>query len=229
MTKKQKALEILKKLYFPLEGENGPNYKRYATIIEKDDDNITNTKKLIKNGQFKTRLRKPNLSKTMTVETINKVADSLGIKLYERVMFKDNMTGKRYMPDNIFAIPRLSIARVKQFVTEKQSLPSGDTKIDLASGQVIKPDKGSSISLIEAQAIKGKGLDLSLIEFLKHRGGDINSYTQYSSELLETGRTNVADTGANTSPRSVESSSRYLTSMGIDNNMVKGSKLLDER
>lgn len=223
-TKRNKIIEILKGVFEPLEGKDGPNLKRYLDKI-KTEEGLKKFYKDLKAGKEQLYIYLPNMKNKTRMADIFKSAKFIGLAIEEYIYFVDRTTGKRYRSNFKYPVTRLPVRRVKQFVEEKRSLPEGDNKIDLLSGQVIKPDKGSSISLIEAQAIAGKGLENSLRELLKFRGGDISAYAEYASQLLENGSVDIEGLGKDSVPRSSVIASVYLTAMGIDNNIVKGSQM----
>jgi hypothetical protein len=222
--KRDKIVALLKTVFEPLEGKDGPNFKRYMEKI-KTEEGLNKFYKDIKAGKDNVNIMMPNMKSVARMKDIVQVANKIGLALSTHLYLKDEITGKRYKTNNKYLVIKMPVRRVKQFVDDKISLPEGDNKIDLLSGQVVKPDKGSSISLIEAQVIKGKGLDKSLYELLKVRGGDINAYSEYASQLLETGSVEVENIGKDSVPRSSVIASTYLKAAHLDNNLIKGSSI----
>lgn len=220
--KRDKVIELLKTVFEPLEGKDGPNFKRYMEKI-KTEDSLNKFYKNIKSGKDNVNIIMPNMKSTARMQDIVDVANKIKLPLSTRLYLKDEITGKRYKTNNKYLVIKMPVRRVKQFIDDKISLPEGDNRTDLLSGQVIRPDRGSSISLIEAQVIKGKGLDKSLYELLKIRGGDINAYSEYASRLLETGAVETETIGEDSVPRSSVVASTYLKAAHLDNNLIKGS------
>jgi hypothetical protein len=222
--KRDKVIALLKKVFEPLEGKDGPNFKRYMNKI-KTEEGLNKFYKDIKSGKDNVNIIMPNMKSSARMNDIVQVAKSIDVPISTHLYLTDQITGKKYKTNHKYVVIKTPVRRVKQFVDDKISLPEGDNKIDLLSGQVVKPDKGSSISLIEAQVIKGKGLDKSLYELLKIRGGDINAYSEFTSRILETGATEVENIGQDSVPRSSVVASTYLKAAHLDNNLVKGSNI----
>ena len=99
------------------------------------------------------------------------------------------------------------------------SIPEGDSKIDILSGQVIKPDKGAGISQVEIQALYARNLSSIITEMLKYRGGDVVALAEFKRELEEQGRTTIGrDTGSVS--RSVVTVNNLLIGMHIESNIT---------
>jgi hypothetical protein len=101
----------------------------------------------------------------------------------------------------------------------KISVPNSDTKIDAFSGQVVKPDKGSSISSVEMQTILSKGLKVSIAELIRVRGGDISAYSHFRGQLEETGYASLNSIDNDSRARSSVILGTYFRAAHIDNNI----------
>lgn len=200
---------------------SGDNGKRYAEMFDNMSDAQFKTfMSNIRDGKEQLFVYAPNMKNTITMRSIRNAADDIGLQLFERVYIKDEVTGKTYLTPHRYPILKLPIRRVSQYLMKKLSVPEGDSKTDLLTGQVIRPDKGSSVSLIEMQTLHGKGLDKTIIELIKPRGGDIHAYAELKSQLEETGSANLSDMNIDSSPRSVTVADIYLKGMHLDNNMA---------
>lgn len=221
--KRDKIKAYLRKVFDTLEGvSNSENAQRYIKMIDgMSDAQLTAFMKRLRDKQEQIFVFAPNLKNSITQDSIRKTAKVTGTKLFERVHMRDPVSGKEYLTNHEYLIIQMPIRRVKQFLMDKLSVPESDKKVDLLTGQVIKPDKGSSVSLIETQLIMDKGLDKAVLELIKVRGGDINAYAEYSAQIAETGSVSLENLSMDSVPRSAVVASAYLKAMHIDNNIVE--------
>ena len=146
------------------------------------------------------------------------MAKELGIKMFERIKMWDNATQSYYLTPYEYMIIDIPIRRMSQFHDHKLSVAEGDSKIDMLSGQVVKPDKAGSISQVEIQTLYGSSLDKTILELIKYRGGDVTAFAEYKRELEETGRVSIGrDT--NSVPRSAVVVDVFMSGMHIHTNV----------
>lgn len=125
------------------------------------------------------------------------LAKETGVELFERIRLWDEPTQSYYLSPNKYCILQFPVRRMSQFVDHKLSVAEGDSHIDMLTGQVSKPDKAGSISQVEIQALYAKGLENTIIELIKYRGGDVTALAEFKRELEETGKTTISrDTGS---------------------------------
>lgn len=132
-----------------------------------------------------------NMVDTIKIPDLIAAAKGLGIKLFERIRMWDEPTQSYYLTPHEYFIIKIPVRRMSQFVDHKLSVGEGDKKIDLLSGQVVKPDKGNSLSQVEIQALYARGLEHTIKEMIKFRGGDVVAFAEYKRELEETGTTTI--------------------------------------
>lgn len=197
------------------------NYKRYEEMFNSmDDKQFDRYMQDIKTGKVKISLFVPNMKVFIKQEDLLKAADDLGLELFERLRFKDKATGKYFLTPNKYLITKLPVRRTRQFLMHKLSVAENDKKLDALTGQVTSNDKASSLSYPEAQLMYARGLNKSLIEFMKVRGGDIHAFATFKQQLEESGEATLGSLDPNTIPRSAVIMSAILKSMYFDNNLV---------
>lgn len=207
--------KILKQI--DLDGYNTKLYtEKFKAMSDKAFDSWM---KDIRDRKYKLTIYIPNMKNNVTMQHITNTAKAVGLTISDHLWMEDSTTSMKYKTNHKYLILRMPIRRVKQYLDAKISVPESDIKTDLLTGQVIKPDKGSSISLIEMQTLVSKGLDKSIIEFMKVRGGDVHAYSEFKSKLEETGNANLSDLSTDSVPRSVMVAETYLRGMHIDNNL----------
>lgn len=156
----------------------------------------------LKNNETQLFIQLPNLKKSITNEKILEIADDIGVDSFKKIRFKDNSTKRKFLTPFKFLILEIPIRRVIQYLFHKISIPESDKKTDVMTGQVIKPDKGAKLSLIETQILLNKGLKKSIIELLKYRGGDVNSYQEFKNKIDTNGSIKLDEIESESLPRS---------------------------
>lgn len=165
----------------------------------------------------------PNLAEvTLSIERNYKIAEALGFELFQQLVLTDQSTGQTYLTPNKHLIGMLPLRRQVQMLAKKRSIPGSNHVVDERSGQASGGSKGSRLSGPEIQVNISKGLKTSVLELIKFRGGDAESYNQMNRQILETGEASLNSIMAE-HPSIVKSNktlSVYLSSMMLRNNAV---------
>lgn len=220
MTSYRKKTEefILEKLA-PLD-KSGVTIKRYKEMFSKmSDTEFDQFMSDLESGEEVLYVYFANMKDKISIAEMRDYAKSLGVELFERLRMWDEPTQSYYLTPHKYCILQLPVRRMSQFVDHKMSIPEGDSKIDILSGQVIKPDKGAGISQVEIQALYARNLPSIITEMLKYRGGDVVALAEFKRELEEQGRTTIGrDTGSVS--RSVVTVNNLLIGMHIESNIT---------
>lgn len=199
---------------------SGMNTKRYQAQFAKwSDRQFQSYMQGMRDGVIKLILYVPNLKLNLKMADIFKAAHAIDLALFERVRLWDSTTQRYYLTPQQYPILLLPVRRLKQFLMDKISVPESDIRIDAFSGQVIRPDKGSSISSVEMQTILSKGLKTSITELIRVRGGDIHAYATFKGQLEDTGSASLNVIDDDSRARSSVILSTYLTGAHIANNL----------
>jgi hypothetical protein len=162
----------------------------------------------------------PNLQVTLKMRDLLTAANAVGLTLFERIRMWDSVTRRWYLTPHPYLILKLPIRRLKQYLMDKLSVPDSDKSTNLLTGQVVKPDKGSAISLPEAQTMDSKGLHRAMTELLNIRGGNPQAYASFKAELEETGQASLNTVDWSGGVRSTKVSQVFLNSMHLANNLT---------
>ncbi len=152
-------------------GENAAIYKtKFAAM---SDDDFEAMIKGIETGEITLPIIAPNFSKVkLTVANNLKLGEELGHKFFQRV----NVPPKNGLPGYLTPIPYLildlPVRRQAQLLEKKISIPEHNNSVDDMTGQPTGASKGSRVTYPEIQVLAAMGLNESLLEFLKYRGGD---------------------------------------------------------
>ncbi len=162
----------------------------------------------------------PNLQVMLKMTDLLATAHAVGLILFERIKMWDAITKRYFLTPQTYLIIKLPVRRLKQYLMDKLSVPDGNSAINLMTGQVVKPDKGSAVSLPEAQTMDSKGLHNSMTELLTIRGGNPQAYASFKASLEETGQASMNDVDWSGGVRSAKVAKILLTSMHLDNNLT---------
>ncbi len=171
----------------------GYNVEQWKKILKSTSDKDFDTyMKNIRDGkQFLVVFRPMYKAKGITVENNLKVAKKYGLEFFERLIF----TGDEKNPDHKSSIEYLVIdmpyRRQSQTLDKKISLPDDNRTIDELTYQPTGASKGAKISYPELQVLIGMGLDNSISELIKFRGGDRGGFNAYNGMILRYGSANL--------------------------------------
>lgn len=217
-TKRKAVQEMIYKVMLQLEpaGKNKKIYEdMFAQMSDKDFDDYM---KRIRSGEDVLCLYAGNLTDDIPVSRVTAVAKANNVKIFERIRMYDATNDCYYYTPREYAVLQIPIRRMAQFVDHKLTIAEGDSRVDMLTGQVVKPDKGASLSEPESRILHGFGFKNTLRELNKFRGGDLVAFAEYKRELEEMGHTTVdRDTG--TKVRSAITLDLYYSGIHIESNI----------
>lgn len=218
MTPKRKQVQEYILEHMNILDKSGSNSARYQEMFDAmSDKEFDDWMKEIREGNEVLFFYTANVKDKIKIEDLIAESHNVGVKLFTRLKLWDEPTQSYYITPHEYLMLTLPVRRLSQFVDHKLSVAEGDSRIDMLSGQVTKPDKGSTHSQTEAQALFARGLDKTNLELIKYRGGDTNAFAEYKRELEETGRATIGkDTGS--IARSAVVLDQFLSGMHIESN-----------
>lgn len=163
----------------------------------------------------------PNLKDPRIVlENLFATMESMGHPLEERLWLTDPHTGTVYLTPQKYPVIDLMVRRQAQMLTKKTSIPANNRHVDELTGQVTGASKGSQISFPEQQSQLAQGLEATLLEEVKVRGGDRVALAEYDRQLIEYGDVSLADIGqTGTLTSSTSNLAILLRAALLDNNI----------
>lgn len=163
----------------------------------------------------------PNLKDPrVTMENLMAVADKIGYEFFEQLWLTDPHTKLTYLTPQKYLTLHMTIRRQAQMLTKKSSIPADSRHVDEMSGQVTGKSKGSKISFPELQAQLSHGLENTLIEEIKVRGGDKLAQNEFDRQLIEHGEASIEDvTSGGGVTQSTSTVAILYRGMMIDNNL----------
>lgn len=135
---------------------------------------------------------KPQYEATgLTTENNLKVAEKYGLKFFERLIHSNNENTGDFKTPIEYLVVDMPYRRQSQTLTKKVSVPDDNKVIDTLTYQPTGASKGASISFPELQILIGMGLDETIIELTKYRGGDKNGFNAYNAMAMRYGSINL--------------------------------------
>lgn len=192
MANRKKAEELIYKFFDDLD-KSGHNTEQYKRIFKRMSDKEFDTfMKDLRSGD-KSLVTFTPLTKTkgITVENNLKVGKKYGIPIFERLVFTNDPTRPDHMTKDKYLLLDLPIRRQSQNIVKKISVPDNNKVIDALTYQPTGASKGAKISYPEVQVLIGMGLDKSLNEMIRYRGGDKGGFAAYNAMMFRHGSVNL--------------------------------------
>jgi len=115
------------------------------------------------------------------------LAKELGHNFFPRIQVPAKNGMPAYITPVRYLVADFPLRRQAQILDKKISIPEDNNSVDNFTGQVTGASKGSRISYPEVQVLAALGLDKSLTEFLKYRGGDERGFNAMNTMIGRTG------------------------------------------
>lgn len=146
----------------------------------------------LKSGERYVTLTAPNFGKVnLDLERNKKLADKLGVKLFHRLWIEGDETMPTYLSPIEYLVIKLPVRVASQRLAKKMSIPKTQRVINTLTGQPTGDSKGASISHPELRVCAAMGLENSMIELMKYRGGDIRGGAAMNTSLIQTGKASL--------------------------------------
>jgi hypothetical protein len=221
MSKRKEATEFIAK-YLDKILPNGGN----GELIKKQLDGLSDKAfdeymKLLESGEEIVPLVAPILSDNrINVENNIKVGEELGHDFFQRIWWYDESIENTYLSNEKYLVIDLPMRRQIQLLTKKMSIAEDNKHVDELSGQPSGVSDISKISFPEMQCMHAQGLDRTIEELMKYRGGDEKGFNAMNKSIINRGGVSL-DAIAPYAGRvkSTETVSSYLKAMHLDNNL----------
>lgn len=163
----------------------------------------------------------PNFSgKNIDLEHLIGILKQEGGALMEQINMVDFDTGMKFLTPVEYPILRLPLRIQQQKLPKKISVPKDNKHVDDLTGQPTTESKGSAISYPEIQILYAMGLNKTMIELLKVRGGDERAFRDYNNEIIANGGVNITSIASQKSKvKSGMTVGAILNAMMLSNNL----------
>lgn len=171
--------------------ENGNIYRNIFSTM--DDNAFDSFMADLESGKKKLAVIMPNFSKVkLSIDRNYQIAKELGHEFFQRLWIEGKDETPTYLTPNKYMIIDLPVRRASQLLTKKISVPKHNRVIDSLTGQPTGESKGAKISYPELQVCAAMGLENSMVELMKYRGGDARGQAALNGMLSKYGRVNQA-------------------------------------
>ena len=194
MLGKRKETEnfILKLIADITQNPSGPNVRLYKKKFENmSDDQFHEMMVGIRDGKVRLKIIVPNFGEKITGEKISmennlELSAKYGFDFFQQVWIPDE-NGRLYLTPKKYLVFESPVVRQAQLLEKKISIPEDNLVVDDMTGQPAGRSASSKLSYMETQVIASLGLDASLEELLKARGGDDGMHAAMNTSIQRTG------------------------------------------
>lgn len=205
-------------LKFMKDFDNGINYERYKNMFSKmSDKEFDSFMSDIRDKKEVLYVYSANAKDVLSIDHVLELAKKYNVEVFERIWMYDRSTESYYLTPHKYVVLQVPVRRMSQFIDHKLSVPEGDTKIDLLTGQVSREDAAGGLSQTEVQTLYARGFDKVITELMKFRGGDVTAYADFKRELEETGAATI-NKETNTTARASVIMDGLFAGMHIESN-----------
>lgn len=201
-----------------------PNTEFYRTsLAAMSDKQFGDFINRLDSGEETLTINVPNLGKyKLDLQRNLAIAKELGHEFFEHLLLTDPTTGQLYQTPVKYLVIDLPLRRQVQLLESKSTIPENNKHIDELSGQSTGPSKGSKISFPELQVLFAQGLDSTITELIKFRGGDSKAFNAMNRSIIDTGTVNLEYLSQfGTKVKSVTTLSVLLKTIHLDNTLDK--------
>lgn len=199
-----------------------PNTQMYKDLFERmSDEEFGEFIRDIGTGNKILNFIIPNLQNyKIDVKRNIEHAEELGHQFFKRIWLTSPETGQRYLTTHKHLVYKLPVRRQAQVLIKKISIPKDNHTVDMMSGQPAGDSKGGKISYVELQILNALGLEDSIVEMIKLRGGDVKGFNAMNTLISRTGGVTQKEVEPYTEGvRSTQVLKVYLTSAHLESDL----------
>jgi hypothetical protein len=163
----------------------------------------------------------PNFGPSPTLERNTALAERLGHDFFQRLWIGEHDGIPTHLTPVKYMVIDMPLRRASQMLIKKLSVQESDKTFDILSGQPTgEAKRGAKISFPELQVMAAMGLDKSITELFKYRGGDTKGRRALNAMINRHGTANLETlrhyAGGVESTRTV---STFLKAMHLSNTL----------
>jgi hypothetical protein len=167
-------------------GGNRKLYEEYFATL--NDEQFDDFMKKLKTKERKLFIVAPNFQKNrLSTERNIKIGKKLGHSFFERLWIESKGDTPTYLTPIPYMVVDMPVCRQAQVRVKKISIPEDNKSVDDFTGQPTGKSKGSKISYPELGIMAAMGLDNSITELIKYRGGDMGGFNAMNQSISRTG------------------------------------------
>jgi hypothetical protein len=179
------------------------DFKEYMTKISKGEATLVFFAPLDKEPKLTTR-------------KLLDIGKKLDIPFFERLIVSGEKGAPDYETEIEYLVIDLPIKRQSQNLVKKISVPDHNKSIDQLVYQPTGESKGAKVSYPELQILVSMGLEHSIDELIRFRGGDKTGWMAYNSMFMRFGTANLKTLNHySTGTESTKTLKAYLRAMHV--------------
>lgn len=124
----------------------------------------------------------------ITFENNLEVAKKMGYKFFQKLKYTQRGDIPEFITPKERLILKIPVKRASQLLSKKISVQQDSIQKDVLTGQVTGNSKAMRITFPEIQILSGYGLNNTILELIKTRGGDQGESNALDKMLLQTGK-----------------------------------------
>lgn len=217
MSNRKKAEDFIYQFVKDIE-PTGYNVEQYKKIFAdmSDKDFHTYMTEIRAGTRFLVIFKPMYKAQGITVENNLAVGEKYGLEFFEHLVYTNNPDAPDFKTPIKYLIVELPYRRQSQTLVKKTSIPEHNKVIDELTFQPTGESKGAKISYPELQVLIGMGLDNTIAELIRYRGGDRNGFNAYNAMFLRYGNANLKTLSEYSSGvESTKTLKTYFTAMHI--------------
>ena len=198
----------------------GGNKEYYKDLFSKmSDEEFDKLMKDYETGEDRPVIYAPNFTENkLNVQRNLELAEKHGHNFFEKIwIHSPNADEAPYLSNNAYMVLELPVRRQAQLLTKKISVPEHNRSIDQLTGQPSGDSKASKLSYPELQVMRSMGLDQSLRELIKFRGGDMGGFNAMNKVIAKDGYDSIEP--YTTGVESTSALKVFLTAMHLKNTL----------
>lgn len=167
-----------------------PRYKAFLEGLSNKD--FTTYMEDLKSGKKYLTITAPNFGPTqLNIDRNFDLGKKLGLKFFQKLWYDGDEDTPRHQSAVERLVVMLPFRVASQRLTKKMSIPRTQRVVNTLTGQPTGDSKGAAISFPELRVCAAMGLDSTMEELMKYRGGDARGGSAMMASLLRTGRANL--------------------------------------
>lgn len=217
MPDRKKAEEFIFKFIKDFD-PSGYNTEKYKIIFAEMSDKDFHEYMLgLKDGsKALVAFKPPFKAKGISLENNLKIAEKYKVNFFQKLLITNNKDLPNYKTPIEYMVIDLPVRRQSQNLIKKINIPDDNKVIDELTYQPTGDSKGAKISYPELQLLNSMGLEKSLEELFKFRGGDKGGFNAYTAMFIKYGTANLKTLGNYaTGVESTKTLKAYLLAMMI--------------
>ena len=157
--------------------------------------------------------------RALNTEQALDLCEKYNIEIFQRFWYRHPVIGVKVLSNHKVPFVHMMVRRQIETLMNKMSVSDDNSTVDTLTGQPIHG--ASATTQPESLVYLEKGLDASLVEKLKYRGGDVEGGRLFDQSLIETGKVSTSQLYEqnNTTTRGVQTADIYLTSAHYETNL----------